>query len=297
MVLSYPEQQQVPSRKSIRALYEHAMKLEGSQQCKISQFGLLSLEEVLLPAVVKEQIQAVKKIQAKAQRDAPEVVGDIMTLRRAIYEATEAGIEAGRNSRAQREVEQAERDREWNEANLRAKNEELLRRRETRRLKREEAIKAKELEKQRQFLENKKKHPQNMEMWREVAMLMTELSILQKEEQAWKECQSRLNEQALRSTARDENEPVTERNHESVVNSDDDELRERLESAVKDILLCVRRVQNAVELTSKTIQESEKIRKELYEKYKTDHQFHGYKGVKNPKGLIRALSQSQDAYE
>jgi hypothetical protein len=294
MELSYPDHQAVPSRKSIRAHYENAMKLEDSHQRQISGFGLLSLEEVLLPAVVKEELHSIKHLQAKAQRDAPEIVADMLKLRQAIFEATEAGIDAGRKARAQRDLEQVERDRQWHEEERKAKEEERWQKEELKRLRREEQVKAKEMEQERRFREHKKKLPKNIELWREVALLMTELSNLQKEEQAWQGCQNRLKEQEQEIVIMEQNKLLMTTAGE--VEIEPNQLKERVASAVQVILLCTRRVQNAVELTSNTIQESDKVRKDLYQKYRSDFQFHGYKGVKNPKGLIRALSQSQDAY-
>ena len=294
MEILYPEHQNVPSCKSIRAHYENAMQLENSHQSKISQFGLLSLEEVLLPAVVKEELQSIKKVQAKAQRDTPELVENVMTLRRAIYDAMHAGIEAGRQARAQREAEQVERDRLWQQESLQAKEEQRLQREEAKRIRREEKAKTKQVQREQLFRENKKKLPKNMELWREVAVLMTELSTMQKEEHSWKECQRRLTEQEQEIAMAEVTKPL-ETDTEDTNNVGPNVLKDRINSAVKDILLCARRIENAMKLTSNTIQLSEKLRKELYQKYRTDHQFLGYRAVNDPKALIRALSQSQDA--
>ena len=290
--LLYPEHQDVPSRESIRAYYENAMKLENSHQSKISSFGLLSLEEVLLPAVVKEELQSIKKIQAKAQRDTPELVQEVMALRRAVCDAMRAGVDACRQARAQRETEQAERDRLWEQELLQVKEEERLQREEEKRIRREEKAKTKQTQREHLFRENKKKLPRNMELWREVAVLMTELSTMQKEEYAWKECQRRLTEQEQEIAIAEGNKPLESDTED--INVGPNVLKDRIHSAVQDILLCTRRIENAVKLTSNTIQQSEKTRKELYQKYKMDHQFSGYKGVNDPKALIRALSQSQD---
>lgn len=284
MELKYPDDQDVPSRKSIRAHYESAMQLENSHQSSLSPFGLLSLEEVLLPAVVKEELKSIKNIQAKAQRDAPELVEGIMKLRCTIYEATEAGIEAGRVARAQRETEQVERDRQKEQSKLREKEERRIQR-----------VEAKQAERERQFRESKKKLPKNMELWREVAFLMTELSNLQKEEHSWNVCLMQLNQKEQEMVNLQQNKPFEADDSDTKIEPND--FKDRIDSAVQDILLCARRIQNAVELTSKTIEDSSKVRKDLYQEYRADHQFHGYKGVKNPKGLIRALSQSQDAYD
>ena len=39
------------------------------------------------------------------------------------------------------------------------------------------------------------------------------------------------------------------------------------------------------------VSQSADVRRELYSKYRSDHQFHGYRGNKDTKGLIAALSQ------
>ena len=66
------------------------------------------------------------------------------------------------------------------------------------------------------------------------------------------------------------------------------------EEKVKDIVLASTRIQKGLGMVLKILDDSAVAQKELYDKYKRDHLFHGYQAVDNPGGLIRFLSQSQD---
>ena len=63
------------------------------------------------------------------------------------------------------------------------------------------------------------------------------------------------------------------------------------QNAIDDILTSAGRVESTLTEVAALVEESDAVRRELYGKYRTDHQFHGYRGNKNTKGLIVALSQ------
>jgi hypothetical protein len=85
---------------------DSAVSQQGSHQNQLDEIGcgLLSLEEVLIPAVAREETKALKKVQAKAQRDTPEAVEALMLCRVAIYESVECGIVSARAARLKREA-------------------------------------------------------------------------------------------------------------------------------------------------------------------------------------------------
>jgi hypothetical protein len=293
METTYPTDMQVPSRKIIKSFYEAAIRIQGSYQTRLDELGsgMLSLEEVLIPAVVMQETDALKHLQAKAQRDASEeAVEALKECRRAIYEAAESSIRSVREARVMREEEQVERDRAWEEERRHMKEQRRLEKEEAKRIRREERSKAKALKKERTRLDMKKKLPKNMELWREVAFLMTELTNLQKEERMWKEAERRLTEKEIEVSEKEQSKQE-EIDDEDAVDIGPNVLKEKVDMAVSDILLSSVRVNRAVELVAGVVTESDETRKELYNKYRKDFQFHGYKGVNNNKGLLRALSQ------
>ena len=63
------------------------------------------------------------------------------------------------------------------------------------------------------------------------------------------------------------------------------------QDAIDDVLTSAGRVESALTEVATLVQQSDGVRRELYGKYRADHQFHGYRGSRNTKGLIVALSQ------
>ena len=292
--VNYPGVSERPSKSLIRALYESAVSQEGSHQNFLDEVGsgLLSLEEVLLPAVAREEENALKKIQAKAQRDTPEAVEALKMCRRAIYECVESGIVAARAARLKREAEEKQ-----HQERLKLEREEFMERRRVereeelnrRRLHREELQKA---AKERTKNEMKKKLPKNVETWQEVAFLMTELAKIRKEERMWTETERNLDAEIEHfSRQQDELTSLEDETETQIISNTCEEVKERVESAVEDIGLSSLRIQRASQLVANAIDEANLARSELFIKYTEDHQFHGYAGVNDPKSLIRILSQ------
>jgi hypothetical protein len=298
MVFTYPDEVNVPSKGLIRAFYNDALSQENSHQNQLDEAGsgILSMEEVLIPAVAREEMNMLKKTQAKAQRDASESVVDSLKLcRRAIYESVESAIVAARVARLQREAnekarqEQIQQDREATKERLRLKREEEARQRKVQRA--EDRKATKELER----LEMKKTLPKNTEMWREVAFLMTELAKIKKEKRMWMEAEQEIDSKIAALIKAKEDEASSNADSENasdmVVSNIDEQYKERISNAVEDINLSSLRIERAVNVVSDTVTEANAVRSELFKKYTKDHQFHGYAGVKDPKSLIRILSQ------
>jgi superfamily II DNA helicase RecQ len=255
--------------------------------------GLLSLEDVLLPAIARHETNALKQIQAKAQRDASDdVVEAIKQCRVAICDCTESAIRAVRQARLEREalhskhLEELAQEREMQREKRRLEREEELERR------RQERAKAREEERERKRREMKKTLPKNVELWKEVAFLMTELAKMSKEEKLWQEIDKKLDEKAKEiETTKNEIQnkaPVPDADESDKI---DEEYQERVDNAVEDINLSALRIQRALQLVSEAVAEADGVRSDLFQKYIHDHQFHGYAGVNDPKALIRMLSQ------
>jgi hypothetical protein len=145
-------------------------------------------------------------------------------------------------------------------------------------------------ERERRKRELKKKHPQNVELWREVALLQSELTKIEKEEKMWKETEANLNNRESELAIREQEAQQEEPAEPLVESNEKDDLEIQVDHAVEDITLSSLRIQQALRLVSNLVTQSNATQKELFENYTKDHQFHGYRGVNNPKALIRALA-------
>ena len=292
--IEYPSEIAVPSKPTMRALYQSAIEDVNSHQSQLDEHGsgLLSLEDVLIPALIAEEVAALKLVQAKAQRDAPQNVKALEICRCALYESAERAIVKAREARTVREEEQARKTAIEEEERRQAKEERRIEKEADRQRRHEERAVVKAAEKERRKRELKKKLPHNVELWREVALFMTELAKLEKEERLWKETEANLRARELELDEREKEEE-----HSDVLDNEDEtaewkkhHLEIKVEHSVEDITLSSLRIQQALRSVSDLIEHSETVRKELYDKYRKDHQFHGYRGVKNPKALIRAIA-------
>jgi hypothetical protein len=293
-LIHYPSDVAVPSRSAIKALYEKAMENPGSNQAKaLDGTGILSLEDVLIPAVMQQQVDAVKKTQARVQRDARGFVPALQGCRRALYETAQVGIEAAREARVVREREQAKADAIRAEERRLAREEAAKLKQEAAKRRREERLQKKAADKEQRKHDMKRKLPRNVELWREVALLMTELSKLQKEERLWKEADQTLADREKELMLREEQKAKAWEAELAMDHKDDNkehEFQEYVNQAMQDITLSSIRVEQAVQLVSNLMAETDAMHQELARKYREDHQFHGYRGVDNPKSLIRALT-------
>ena len=120
-------------------------------------------------------------------------------------------------------------------------------------------------------------------------MLTSSITQLEKEERLWLQADKALmRSQELNNS--DDSEQLTK---EVVVQAQKDPLQRVTENSMQDIMIASTRIQQSLSLVRDVIEESEQVRKELYQKYRKDHQFHGYQGAKNAAVLIRFLSQEQ----
>jgi flagellar biosynthesis GTPase FlhF len=217
-------------------------------------------------------------------------IKSLETCRRALYQSAQCAIGKAREARLEHEEEQAREAATREEEKRRADEERRAEKDAARQRRREEWTVAKAVEKERRKRELKKKLPQNVELWREVAMFMTELTKLEKEEQLWKEMEENLKTRESELSVREKEEQhVQEDEVDEIATQKKDALEIQVEHAVEDITLSSLRIQQALRFVSDLVVQSNTAQKELYDKYTKDHQFHGYRGVKNPKALIRAI--------
>lgn len=265
----YPKDNvKVPKRSLVEALYQQTAETEDQKE--LAEAGLLSFQHVLLPAVAYQEEAALKDLQAKVQRDCPEHKRLLEQTRQATYEAVHAAMKAVEKSR---EARKSEKDACWKKL--------AEEREEAHKLALEKWQRESELKRSQEMSELQKSYPKNVEAWREVAYLMTELNKLGKEERQWAQAKEQLENEA---TVKGQQEPlvVDVAGEESPV--------DQVNQSLEDITLSAIRVQQALRQVSGVVAESQRMRKELYQRYKRDHQFHGYQSH-DPKGLLRALSQ------
>jgi hypothetical protein len=286
----YPSKVPIPSKKSIAYLYHSALKdaeNNGDQQY-LQPAGILSLEQVFLPAVAHEENKTLKKWEAKAKRDSPELVPYIREARTMICESVGLAVLAANQARQERtqRAHQARLDKE--QALEQAKAQRALERQEQQQRQQVLEEQRAELERSQRLAQQRNEHPRNKELWAEVLELTMELNKLKKEAKQWKAAQAQLNDASSVSTSRaitnDETAAPT-------IQVPKHELCDTLEGQLTSIDISSKRIQQGIKIVLETLQETKKLRSQLYNQYHKDHQFHGYQGVKDPKAMIRFLSQ------
>lgn len=260
--------------------------------------GVLSFEQVLLPALALEEEQAVKRLQAKIQRDAPEYKVVVENCRRLIRRSVAKAMVAVQGARQERIQQQQDRRREEAMAMQAAKRD------RQKALQEEQEMRAQEDERQKQDrlaqrkVQLARQYPRNQDFWKEVVFLTSSMAQLEKEERMWMQTErdlQMLEQSNIYSEGGKENQTGPSSNVQRIV-PPKDHLHVQTEQKMRDIVLASSRIQKGLVQVLQLLEDSESARKELYNKYYQDHYFHGYTAVDNPKGMIRFLSQSQDDY-
>jgi len=309
----YPETVPLPAPSTLKLFYHEATKdvkspenieapsrtiLSHQTQLDNAASSLLSLEDVLIPAVINEENVALKKLQAKAKGYGNDTAVDAINVcRLALTESCAAAISAIKSSRLEREEEEVRRcglQKEQRRVDRETKIQDLAVAKE--RLEKEQT-RVKALEKERLRRERKKKLPRNVELWKEVATLMMDLSKLQKEERMWTEAERALHQKEIQVeelNERMENEEVDEtvEDEPSNVSATEEMNLKNITNAIDDISLSANRINDNLLSLSEMMVKSDDLRKDIYQKYKSDHQFHGYRGAKDPNALMRAFAMS-----
>ena len=324
-VVVYPAKVPVPSKKIVERLYRAA--IEGDtisqtptsvdheqspssllssnnlsiekEQIYLKPAGVLSLKEVLLPALALEEETAVKRVQAKVQRDVAEYTYVMKYCRRLIRQSIADAMTTVGSASQKRDDVQAER-----------RKQEVLRRRacfeKNKDAKQEEqAKKAEEHQKrkQEQFSERKalttRQHPRNQDFWKEVVFLTSSMAQLEKEERMWAQMERNLHQLEENETLSKEGDFEDEKSSEpklSQLTAPKHDLVAKTEQQMEDILRASNRIQKGLGDVLNLLEDTEEVRKIFYKKYYEEHYFDGYISVDNPKNMIRFLSQSQDDF-
>ena len=289
----------LPRIKTLRVFHDQAISIGSpSHQYQLNCAGanLISLQEVILPSIAYETNAVLKQQQAKALRYADsqgkEVVEAIETCRKVVAkctgEAAEMVGEAWRGREKERQKLRVERlDREEEQQRLDKLN--------AKRGRKEARARSRQERYERQKSEKQLNHPRNKELWQEVAKLMVDIQKLEKEERLWKEALIEVNQLV------EHHQPPETMELDSIFEEKgSDELLKSVEEAnlesiattlVGDVTMATERINWILNSVSLAMEESDKLRKEAYEKYQHDgHKFWGYPKVDDSKGLFIALS-------
>ena len=280
IVWEYPPSVSLPSKELLESLYQHAMQSDSdSDQPQLANYGILSLEDVLLPAVSHQHNQVLRSIQAIVQRDAPECVSQITLARQALYQTTAMARQVAQASRQRRKEEQQR-------AKIQAQKDQ------------EEYRALKRLACQRDL---KKKYPPNQETWREVAYLMTELQKLEKEERVWKQADKDLEQQIL--LAQNNNDDAEAMDLESDDESEEKENSEERGSSsqkqvimekVQDINLACTRIEESIDVLQKAMNRTQILQRQVaqvHDETRFGGLFQSRGNGNQTKDLVRIMSQ------
>jgi hypothetical protein len=316
LVLSYPSTVQVPSKRTIMSFYQAALggveppsspsniqddssDYRYKDQNYLKAAGVLSLEQVLLPALGLEEEKAIKRIQATVQRDAPEYKFVMENCRRMVRQAVSNAIVAVSANREKRVRQQVERRR------IHAL--ELKECREARKREIMEALKKRVQEQKRQReivrVEQKSRIKQNLarnqKLWKEVVFLTSSLSHLEREERLWIQAEmdlKQLEEKREHEKISTGNESTDDKENASpmILAAKNHSLHSEVECKAMDIAMASDRIQKGLVMVLQLLKESEEVRCYLYEKYRKDYLFQGYQSIDDPRGIIRFLSQNSE---
>jgi hypothetical protein len=293
--IGYPNAVSLPSKATLKDLLEKAVTDPKGDQSILQAAGILSLEQVLLPAIALHEEAALKRVQAKIQRDCPEHKSIVEAGRRLIRTSIRnamVAVQASRHSRLEKQNVRRQEALEVlrNERTERQEERDRLRKAEIER-QRDEARQARE----QRFRILQRQYPRNKDLWKEIVVLTRSRTQLEKEERLWNEAKKQ--QQEYREKCVQQNMSHGVESDVGTVSSEDLKeiilLRERTEASVKDIVLASKRIQHGLGEVLTILKDSEKARQQLYKEYRRNHQFSGYQGVHNPKSLIRFLSQEE----
>jgi hypothetical protein len=250
--IEYPSDIALPSPGFLVASFRQAA-LEASEETTMTDViassigdqvylepaGLLSLEQVWLPLLARQENEALKLLQARVQRDSPQHVHILKETRQMIYYSVGEAIKHARLSRLKR---QAEKSRQQG-------------------LQQEQ----KQQEQRREHLKLlKHQYPPNENLRQEIAQLTAGKSKLEEELRQWEEIERQQDQQEAAQQARDDTTKAnkTEPQIQEVEIPMDDFLLQ-LQGLVEDISISSTRIQKGLSIVLKSVDESDQLREQL----------------------------------
>jgi hypothetical protein len=269
--------------------YKQAMKY-GTHQRQLyeSNCNQLSLAEVMIPSIFKVHNMELKRLEGKAKGRKAVNVEKKMRDYRCLLKNCEGEIIVELKKVMQDRKEQIRTERKQQEEEEIDEKEKAAEERRRERMKvKSEKKRQKLTEKEIRRKQRKKEYKKNRELWKEVASLMAELGRIEKEEKTWTDIN--LFESASRllpdkESVSDEEPPA------SLPAAQACEEFSTLQSIVDGITTSANRIHGGLSCLPLIMEESDSVRKQVYQKYKTEHKFDGYRAHKDPKALIRALT-------
>jgi len=273
----------------VRSAYNQAMKY-GTHQKHLyeSNCNQISFTEVMIPLIMRAHNGELKKFEGKAKgRKAVSATSKIQSYRCMLKSCEVEMIASAEQARDERKQAVRIQRREDHENKLEQKREETAKRQRQLVLENVERKESKLKEKETKRQQQKKSHKRNKELWREVACLMRELGIIEKEERMWREVDLKGFTAKL---------PVGI--HPSLHKEGDvaslSEVRSKELSAIQEIVdgitTSANRIEEALQELPSVLHNADMVKAEVYHKYRKDHKFEGYRAHRDPKALIRALT-------
>lgn len=265
--------------------YSHQYSLHTS---KCNQ---LSLSEVIIPSLFRSLKKDLKRMQgrAKGRRDLI-AVEELKMIRLLVKSCETNAILAVENTRIGRsEMNKLARDE---------KKKEMLLLKEQYQQDKKRVEESKLIEKQKRKQERreeaKRRYVKNQDWWREVAGLMTDLAVLQREEKIWKLSAPTLIDQMEKEMNHVYSSEGLDETSSSVMELSG--IRERcntmdaVQSLVDNITMSSNRIIEALGDISSLIDEAKCVQEDLYDIYKKDFKLKNYFGSKDDKALVRFLT-------
>jgi hypothetical protein len=300
----FPESIPMPSTETLLLAHNQATSVGGpSHQYQLTRAGtnLLSLQEVILPSILTETSTVLKERQAKAQRNVKDgmpdyqgkdVVEVIEACRKLVQRCIGEAMKDAGESWRQREERRAQSRMERHLAQVEQRKTNEL---QAKRQRKEERAKSRQMRYEAAKSEMKLNHPRNKAMWTEVVHLETELQKLKKEERQWTLVKKEVDEMGLVATSTkmmDLNPIVPSRSSAAMIKQvGNTSLENTATTMVEDVTMAMNRLNWMLSSVSSAMDDSDKLRKEVFTKYQYDHKMIGFSQYDDPKDLFRMVTR------
>ncbi len=288
ITISFPsnDEKVTINHKSLRKVYTHALQ-NGTHQLQLKESGcnLLSIDEVIIPTIIASKLQTIRTMIGKARgKKELHQVNQLQVIRSILMScSTNVNYQLMKYRNNQSMKREEERKNQKLQLMQQFEYEKTM--------KKEQKMQEKVRTRERLKKEKKKNYSKNKELWREVMVLMTDLTKLEKEEKMWKalDVQTLLKQNETKSSALLPSDADIDSTEDQLPDHAH-ETEQKVLNVIDDISLATNRINDVLSSVCTLIKESNSIRIDMYEKYKKDHKFYGYFGVNDPKALIRGLT-------
>jgi hypothetical protein len=283
-----------PSPVVLETAYNHAIKHCTHQKYLRSiNCSNLSFSEVIIPSIFRAFKDELKLIEGKAKgKKVLRAVKRIQSYRYSLKCREQEMICEAEEAREEREI-QVMKEKERQKQLL---IQQQLERNEQIKAQKEEALLAKRKEiqqaKERRRFQRKKEFKKNRELYKEIAHSMAELLQIEKEEKLWREVDCEAFTRLFEVNGEDnlEGEELADTSDANNKSSKVKDASNKVQLIVNGTTTSANRIHEALQCLPGIMEQSEVARSDLYDQYKKNHKFDGYRAQKDPKSLIRALT-------